>query len=38
MDLVKKNFFRKEDNIIFLHTGGTPALFPNKHKLVELLK
>ncbi len=38
LDLVKKDFFHKEDNIIFLHTGGTPALFPNKHKLVELLK
>lgn len=38
MDLVKKDFFKKEDNIIFLHTGGTPALFPNKHKLVDFLK
>jgi 1-aminocyclopropane-1-carboxylate deaminase/D-cysteine desulfhydrase-like pyridoxal-dependent ACC family enzyme len=38
IDLVKKDFFKKEDNILFLHTGGTPALFPNKHKLVNLLK
>jgi len=38
MDLVKKDFFKKEDNVIFLHTGGTPALFPNKHKLVDFLK
>jgi len=38
MDLVKKGFFKKEDNVIFLHTGGTPALFPNKHKIVDFLK
>jgi 1-aminocyclopropane-1-carboxylate deaminase/D-cysteine desulfhydrase-like pyridoxal-dependent ACC family enzyme len=38
IDLTKKEFFRKEDNVLFLHTGGTPALFPNKHKLVDFLK
>ena len=38
IDLVKKEFFKKGDNILFLHTGGAPALFPNKHKLVDLLK
>jgi D-cysteine desulfhydrase family pyridoxal phosphate-dependent enzyme len=38
IDLVKKGFFKKEDNIIFIHTGGTPALFPNKFKLVDFLK
>jgi D-cysteine desulfhydrase family pyridoxal phosphate-dependent enzyme len=38
IDLTKKDFFRKEDNVLFLHTGGTPALFPNKHKLVDFLK
>jgi len=38
IDLVKKGFFTKGDNVIFLHTGGTPALFPNKFKLVEFLK
>ena len=31
IDLTKKDFFRKEDNVLFLHTGGTPALYPNKH-------
>ncbi len=38
IDLVKKGFFKKEDKIVFFHTGGTPALFPNKHNLVNLLK
>jgi L-cysteate sulfo-lyase len=38
IDLIKKDFFKKEDNVIFLHTGGTPALFPNKFKLVDFLK
>ena len=38
IDLIKKDFFRQEDNVLFLHTGGTPALFPNKHKLVDFLK
>ncbi len=38
IDLVNKGFFKKDDNVIFLHTGGTPALFPNKFKLVDFLK
>ncbi len=28
MDLVKKGYFRKGENVVFIHTGGTPALFP----------
>lgn len=27
IDMVKQKRFNKEDNIIFIHTGGTPALF-----------
>jgi D-cysteine desulfhydrase family pyridoxal phosphate-dependent enzyme len=38
VDLVKKGFFKKSDKIVFFHTGGTPALFPNKHKIVEYLE
>lgn len=37
-DLVKKGYFHKNDRVVFLHTGGTPALFPNRNKLVDLLK
>jgi D-cysteine desulfhydrase family pyridoxal phosphate-dependent enzyme len=38
IDLIKKSHFNKEDKIVFFHTGGTPALFPNKQHLVNLLK
>lgn len=27
IDLVKKGFLTQDDNVVFLHTGGTPALF-----------
>ena len=37
LDLIQKGYFKKEDKIVFFHTGGTPALFPNKHKLIEFL-
>ena len=37
LDLIKKGCFKKTDKIVFFHTGGTPALFPNKHKLIETL-
>ncbi len=37
IDLVKKGYFRREDNVVFFHTGGTAALFPNKHKLQKYL-
>lgn len=38
IDLIRKKYFGKKDKIVFFHTGGTPALFPNKHKIVEYLK
>jgi len=38
IDLIKKGRFKKEDKIVFFHTGGTPALFPNKKHLVNFLK
>jgi len=37
VDLIKKGAFRKSDRIVFFHTGGTPALFPNKQKIVNCL-
>jgi D-cysteine desulfhydrase family pyridoxal phosphate-dependent enzyme len=30
IDLINQHHFNKGDNVIFLHTGGTPALFPYK--------
>ena len=37
MDLIKTGFFRKLDKVVFVHTGGTPALFPNRDSLVRFL-
>ena len=37
LDLVKKGHFKSTDRIVFLHTGGTPALFPNKASFSEFL-
>lgn len=37
IDLVKKGYFGKNDSVVFFHTGGTAALFPNKHKLGKFL-
>jgi L-cysteate sulfo-lyase len=33
INLVKKGRFKKDDNIVFIHTGGTPALFAYKDQL-----
>lgn len=33
IDLVKKNYFKKDDVVVYLHTGGTPALFDLDDKL-----
>jgi len=37
IDLIKTGFFRKMDKVVFVHTGGTPALFPNRDNLVRFL-
>jgi 1-aminocyclopropane-1-carboxylate deaminase/D-cysteine desulfhydrase-like pyridoxal-dependent ACC family enzyme len=34
IDMIKNRRFKKEDNVIFIHTGGTPALFPYREELV----
>lgn len=36
--LTKKGYFSKRDTVVFLHTGGTPALFVYRDALLELLK
>ncbi len=35
IELIKKDYFREEDNLVFLHTGGLPALFPYRNKLAK---
>jgi len=32
IDLVRKGFFKKTDNVLFWHTGGTPALFADAYR------
>lgn len=33
IDLIKKNYFTRDDSVLFWHTGGTPALFSNTEQL-----
>jgi D-cysteine desulfhydrase len=34
IDFVRKGYFKKGDNILFVHTGGSPALYAYTEKLV----
>ena len=38
IDLVRKNTYKKTDNILFLHTGGAVALFPYKEAIKAYVK
>ncbi len=38
IDLIRNGRFKKDDNVVFFHTGGTAALFPNKHHLIRLAR
>lgn len=35
IDMIRNSRFRKDDNVVFVHTGGTPALFPYRKELVQ---
>jgi D-cysteine desulfhydrase family pyridoxal phosphate-dependent enzyme len=37
IDLIKTGFFKPTDKVVFVHTGGTPALFPNREKIFNFL-
>jgi 1-aminocyclopropane-1-carboxylate deaminase/D-cysteine desulfhydrase-like pyridoxal-dependent ACC family enzyme len=37
VDLIKTGFFKPSDKVLFLHTGGTPALFPHGDRLAGFL-
>jgi len=37
LDMLKKGIIRPGENVIFLHTGGTPALFPYRDELQAFL-
>jgi L-cysteate sulfo-lyase len=36
--LARKGYFKKGEKVVFFHTGGTAALFPNRDKLLEFLE
>jgi D-cysteine desulfhydrase len=31
IDLIRKGFFKKDETVLFLHTGGQPALFADQY-------
>ncbi|MGW8264802.1 MAG: D-cysteine desulfhydrase family protein [Longimicrobiales bacterium] len=37
LDLVEKGLFRDGEDVVFLHTGGTPALFPYRGEILDSL-
>ena len=37
LDLTRKEFFREGERVVFLHTGGTPALFPYRTEILDSL-
>jgi D-cysteine desulfhydrase family pyridoxal phosphate-dependent enzyme len=34
IDLIRKRFFKPEEQVLFWHTGGTPALFADRYRSV----
>jgi D-cysteine desulfhydrase family pyridoxal phosphate-dependent enzyme len=37
-NLIERGFIRSGENVVFLHTGGTPALFPYRAQLLGFLE
>jgi len=31
IDLIRKGFFKRDETVMFLHTGGLPALFAEQY-------
>ncbi len=38
LDLIRKKRFAPDDAVCFLHTGGTPALFPYREEILEVIE
>ena len=34
IDLIRKGFFKQDDNVVFLHTGGSAGLFGYHEQLI----
>jgi 1-aminocyclopropane-1-carboxylate deaminase/D-cysteine desulfhydrase-like pyridoxal-dependent ACC family enzyme len=37
MDLMKTGFISNQENVVFIHTGGTPALFHYRSEMMGFL-
>lgn len=37
IDLIVKGYFKESENIVFFHTGGTPAIFPYRKEIISFL-
>lgn len=37
IDLMRRGYFAEDENVLFLHSGGTPALFPYRAKILDHL-
>lgn len=37
LDLLNKGYFKSGEGVVFMHTGGTPALFPHRDGLLSML-
>ena len=37
-DLMKTGFVSQNENVVFIHTGGTPALFPYRSQMMDVLR
>jgi D-cysteine desulfhydrase len=35
VDLVRKGYFKKEEQVLFLHTGGIPALYAEGSEILD---
>ncbi len=38
IEMIKQQYFKKGSNIVFLHSGGTPALFPYRTSIREFIQ
>jgi D-cysteine desulfhydrase family pyridoxal phosphate-dependent enzyme len=38
LDLARSGYFERGKNVVFVHTGGTPALFPYRDQILEYLR
>ena len=36
INLIRNGFFKKDETVLFLHTGGQPALFANEYRTAQV--